>query len=290
MIVVSPWSRGGWVDSQAFDHTSLVRFLEARFGVMEPNISPWRRAVLGDLTSAFDFRHPNREPFPMLPQLTREEATAIRAAQQQLQQIPIPLGSAGTLPTQPAKIRPSRALPYELHVDATVGVSAVRLAFRVTGDVAAVFHVYDRLRLDAVPRRYTVDAGATLEDTWPAADGSYDLWVMGPNGFLRHCEGSVAATGGPEVAVSAGRVVSILLLNEGPAPCTIVLTPNAYRRPAAKRVRVATGAKRVRWALSRKHRWYDFTITCDEAPGFARRCAGRAENGRRGVTDPAMGS
>ena len=55
MIAVSPWSRGGWVNSQPFDHTSVIRFLETRFGVMEPNITPWRRAVTGDLTSAFDF-------------------------------------------------------------------------------------------------------------------------------------------------------------------------------------------------------------------------------------------
>ena len=32
MLVVSPWSRGGWVDSQVFDHTSVIRFLERRFG------------------------------------------------------------------------------------------------------------------------------------------------------------------------------------------------------------------------------------------------------------------
>ena len=55
MIAVSPWSKGGWVNSQVFYHTSVIRFLEARFGVHEPNISPWRRAVCGDLTSVFDF-------------------------------------------------------------------------------------------------------------------------------------------------------------------------------------------------------------------------------------------
>jgi phospholipase C len=56
LLVVSPWSSGGWVCSETFDHTSLIRFIEARFGVDEPNITPWRRAVCGDLTSAFDFK------------------------------------------------------------------------------------------------------------------------------------------------------------------------------------------------------------------------------------------
>ena len=55
MLVVSPWTAGGFVNSEVFDHTSVLRFLEARFGVAAPNISPWRRAVTGDLTSVFDF-------------------------------------------------------------------------------------------------------------------------------------------------------------------------------------------------------------------------------------------
>ncbi|MGQ3183685.1 MAG: alkaline phosphatase family protein, partial [Brevundimonas aurantiaca] len=66
MYVVSPWSRGGWVNSQAFDHTSVLRFIETRFGVQEPNISPFRRAVCGDLTSAFNFANPNGETLPTL--------------------------------------------------------------------------------------------------------------------------------------------------------------------------------------------------------------------------------
>jgi phospholipase C len=63
-VIVSPWTRGGWVNSELFDHTSMIRFLEARFAhgdadLIESNITPWRRAVVGDLTSAFDFRKPN---------------------------------------------------------------------------------------------------------------------------------------------------------------------------------------------------------------------------------------
>src|SRR6202165_65110 len=65
MLVVSPWSKGGWVNSEVFDHTSLIRFVEARFGVKESHITPWRRAVAGDLTSAFDFRQPNSKVVPL---------------------------------------------------------------------------------------------------------------------------------------------------------------------------------------------------------------------------------
>ncbi len=53
--IVSPWTAGGFVCSEVFDHTSLIQFIEARFGVYEPNISAWRRQTCGNLTSAFRF-------------------------------------------------------------------------------------------------------------------------------------------------------------------------------------------------------------------------------------------
>ena len=59
MVIASPWSRGGFVCSQVFDHTSPLQFLEKflskKLGkeVRETNISQWRRTVCGDLTSAF---------------------------------------------------------------------------------------------------------------------------------------------------------------------------------------------------------------------------------------------
>ena len=55
MTVISPWSTGGFACGDVFDHTSCIRFMERLTGVREPNISAWRRANVGDLTSAFDF-------------------------------------------------------------------------------------------------------------------------------------------------------------------------------------------------------------------------------------------
>ena len=65
-VIVSPWTAGGWVCSETFDHTSVLRFLEAFTGVREPNISDWRRQTFGDLTSAFRFRDFRSTP-PVLP-------------------------------------------------------------------------------------------------------------------------------------------------------------------------------------------------------------------------------
>ncbi len=67
MTVVSPFSRGGLLSSDRFDHTSTLRFLETRFGVQVPNLSKWRRQHTGDLTSAFNFAARPRYASPTLP-------------------------------------------------------------------------------------------------------------------------------------------------------------------------------------------------------------------------------
>jgi phospholipase C len=67
MLVVSPFTRGGLVCSDVFDHTSTLRFLETRFGVEVPNLSSWRRHATGDLTSAFNFAARPRTSVPGLP-------------------------------------------------------------------------------------------------------------------------------------------------------------------------------------------------------------------------------
>jgi phospholipase C len=67
MLVVSPFSRGGLVCSDTFDHTSTLRFLETRFRVKVPNLSHWRRGVTGDLTSAFNFAAAPKFRAPSLP-------------------------------------------------------------------------------------------------------------------------------------------------------------------------------------------------------------------------------
>jgi len=65
-IIVSPWTAGGWVCSQPFDHSSILQLLEQVTGVREPNISAWRRRTFGDLTAAFRFGARPAPP-PLLP-------------------------------------------------------------------------------------------------------------------------------------------------------------------------------------------------------------------------------
>ena len=75
MIVVSPFSAGGHVVSDVFDHTSQLRFLETLFGVTAPNISSWRRSVTGDLTSTLTSYSSPVTKAPRLP-LTSDSVTA----------------------------------------------------------------------------------------------------------------------------------------------------------------------------------------------------------------------
>ncbi|WP_049057626.1 phospholipase domain-containing protein, partial [Achromobacter xylosoxidans] len=278
----------------------VLRFLEARFGVAEPNISPFRRAVCGDLTSAFNFKTPNTEALPTLAgRATRAAADQLRTAQEALPQMPLPTDMQ--LPLQASGTRPSRALPYELHTSARCAAAGtVELLFANGGTQGAVFHVYDRYHLDRLPRRYMVEAGKTLSDTWNALQdnlGMYDLWVLGPNGYHRHFKGDtnrIADSGSlPEIRVCydiANGEVYAEFLNTGAQACTFTVTPQAYRQDAPVALEVAGGGKASRhWTLAASGQWYDFAVTCSSDPAFYRRFAGRVETGAHTVSDPAMG-
>jgi phospholipase C len=78
-IIVSPWTVGGWVSSQLFDHTSILQFLERITGVREPNITDWRRRTFGDLTSVFRFDQA-AAGLPALPGTAESLALATKAA------------------------------------------------------------------------------------------------------------------------------------------------------------------------------------------------------------------
>ncbi len=102
MLVVSPFSRGGLVCPDTFDHTSTLRFLETRFGARVPNLSRWRRRATGDLTSAFNFAAAPRPGSVRLP--TPASAAACTA-------FPPPVLTQGPFPRQ---ARGRRARPSGL--------------------------------------------------------------------------------------------------------------------------------------------------------------------------------
>jgi phospholipase C len=297
MYIISPWSRGGWVNSQTFDHSSVIRFLEQCFGVQEPNISPYRRAVCGDLTSAFNFKTPNLLPLPNLSgQTTKAEADAVRKAQEGMPQVSRPLNQA--YPAQETGIRPSRALPYILHTSAKVDSESktVKLMFSNTGSHAAVFHVYDKLNLDAIPRRYMVEAGKQLDDLWQTKENRYDLWILGPNGFHRAFKGHLAKIAQrealPEIRVCMEECDPKMFLkvrHDGKQSVKLIVKANAYLPNKTWVIETATTEKELSWDMSEFGGWYDFTVTIENEPSYSRRFAGRIETNEDSISDPYMG-
>jgi phospholipase C len=107
MLVVSPFSRGGYVSSDLFDHTSQLRFLEERFGVRAPNISAWRRQTVGDLTTTLQMGKTDTSR-PNLPSTAGDTVAAVTAEGCQASDIvelngnqpPYPMAAVQVMPTQ----------------------------------------------------------------------------------------------------------------------------------------------------------------------------------------------
>ena len=277
MYVVSPWSKGGYIASEVFDHTSVIRFLETRFGVQEPNISAWRRAVCGDLTSCFDFRTPNDQPFfAHLPKTADLAHKARELAGETKPKTP------GTLvaPIQEKGQRPRRATPYPIDCDLRAkGGLYLRMINWEQSSRAAVFHVYDVKRPNAVPARYTVPAGQELFHD--VTKTGFDLWVVGPNGFYRRFTGTTC----PFFAFVDERGLVVKSELQGSA-VDIECVDNAYGYPEFNLAYddLRTGEAIRADVLAKSDGWYDFTL---RGGGLELRLAGHIENGEPSLSDPA---
>ncbi|RKS84283.1 phospholipase C [Motilibacter peucedani] len=289
MIVVSPWTRGGWVNSELFDHTSLIQFLERRFGrggtLRESNITPWRRAVTGDLTSAFDFRSPNRSSVPELPGTASFKPRDLTRQPDEVLVAP----AAADVPAQERGVRPARALPYELHADGSVLASRLHLAFANTGEAAAVLQLRSA-DPGAAPRTYTVGAGHELADTIAVAGPVYDYEIHGPNGFFRGLRGGTSA-GCVDVGVTTTyhhQRIQLALTNNGDAKVDVTVHERYSGETTTLSVQPRVTRSRS-WSLHDSGGWYELTVIAAQDDGFVRVYAGHLENGRDSITDPLMG-
>jgi phospholipase C len=293
-VIVSPWTRGGFVCSQLFDHTSVIRFMEQRFGVAEPNISAWRRSVCGDLTSAFDFSAGSDQPPRIaLPATADVRARIARSRAGSAVTIPGRQGPTAQIPGQ----RPHRPLPYDFTVAADMTASGrLRVDMTNRGKVGVCLTVHDNLDRND-PWHFTIGAGdAFSHEAWfdPAVATDYDLTVRGPNGFYRRYAGAVAATGLAVDAQPRGEAIAIALVNRGPRQADVLIAMDP-RYPVAgerrHRIAIAPGqSMTVVCALGPSDNWYDLTVSDEGLAGFSRRFAGKVESGRPGKTDPGIGS
>jgi phospholipase C len=282
------------VNSQVFDHTSVIRFIEQRFGVHEPNISQWRRAVAGDLTSMFDFKHPNNGNNVRLPNTDAFLPSVPELAGGSLPTFHPSLSSVIIgIPQQEPGVRPARALPYELDVHAAVNASnqSVVLTFFNTGSATVVFHVRSGNAADPV-RYYTVEPGKQLAGSWTVGS-SYDLSVYGPNGFARYYQGSIAAGGAAlDVAsaydTKAHGFIALLITNLGGTRAEVSVM-DAYSGHSVQKFLDAQQKFELDSNLNPTSGWYDLIITVTGDQSFKYRLAGHLENGQDSISDPAMG-
>ncbi|MGH9486770.1 MAG: phosphocholine-specific phospholipase C [Terriglobales bacterium] len=275
MLVVSPWSKGGWVSSEVFDHTSLLRFLERRFGVHEPNITPWRRAVCGDLTSTLDFAAGSSAAAPLPP--TASYAPPDRKRHPDYKPVP---PARQRLPVQEPGQRPTRPVPYELHASAAVSPTTLTLTLRNSGTAAAGLQVRSPRH---EPRVFTLVSGGAIEDSWYFST-AYQLELHGPNGFFRAFAGQGTA---PEPQLRYDRAHNAISISYRAAAATTLSLRSCYAVVPPLTIALPSGQLwRHTWNLDVSDGWYDFDLTSSSHPRFHRRFAGHLETGRNSLSDP----
>lgn len=334
LVIASPWSRGGAVNSEVFDHTSILQFLETflekKTGkqVKETNISSWRRAVCGDLTSVFKPYDGEKIKLPeVLEQSTFIEG--IHKAQfkdvptgyksltpAEVAQINKAPHSSPLFPAQEKGIRTACAIPYQVYVDGNL--SRNRKTFEVTfeskkdcfGDKTAgvpmngyapgLYQSDDQSKPEAFRTwAYAIAAGDALQDAWPLAhfeNEQYHLCFHGPNGFYRAFKGNA---NDPDVSVYARyerdkhkKLTGNLLLkfeNKTRDPQTVLIKDEGYQKSNRREMIEPRKDLHVVVDLYKTHGWYDLTVTLEGAATLEKRYAGHVENGEASFTDPLMG-
>jgi phospholipase C len=255
LITVSPWTVGGYVNSQVFDHTSQVRFLENWLGVRQPAISRWRRTVSGDLMSVFDF----------------DRTTA-----------PPPRPADGTR-------RLARPLPYQPDAYGTLDTEARRFFLRMgnSGPASAHLALYPYGGEYDIPQHFDV-LGTSVEAVPVEGDG-YDLTLTGPNGFRREFAGTLT---GRAVAVDVtssvdpvARQLHVQVTSRGTEPLTATLKPLAYSQASPLQQPLDPGkTATLVWKTDDAHAWYDIALTIDQDTTYRRRLMGHIESGHESIS------
>ena len=299
MVVASPWSRGGFVNSQVFDHTSNLQFLEHFFShklktkVHTDNISGWRRAVCGDLTSIF--RPWNGEKIDTPASLEKERFietihnAKFKSAPSNFRPITGNITDAAKhMPEQETGVRPACAIPYELNAHIIPGKDGRTLQLTLEArnklfkarSAGAPFNVYGAKMEN---RSYAVTAGDVLTDEWAGEE----LSVYGPNGFFRAFRGV------------AGKFPPVEVKGDYSANGDFVLTVRSRdKKPVKLEVSHAhaTGSKKLTmegkytetFNLSGTRGWYDITLELPDHKAEYR-FAGHVETGKTSFSDPVMG-
>ncbi len=320
LIIASPWSRGGWVNSQVFDHTSTLQFLEVflnkKFGkkIDETNITKWRRTVCGDLTSVF--RQYNGEKITGLPFIKKSPfiesihkakfknvpSNYKSLAADEIEQINKNPVASRYMPQQEKGIRPSCAIPYEIHADGNLATDGNSFEIILSADNKIfkehaagspfIIYSYNYRKQDFSEKNYALSAGDSLKDVWLTADfdnGYYHLQVLGPNGFFRKFKGN---KNDPRITISlqylANGNAELRLYNTGSQKQIVTIADNSYNTGIITKQLDAKVNTTVVIDLSKNFGWYDFSVSVKESNVFEKHYAGHIETGKDSKSDPAM--
>jgi phospholipase C len=194
-------------------------------------------------------------------------------------------------PRQEPGARLARALPYQFQVAANLRDAGLELTFANYGGAGIVLQLYQAS--SGEPRFYTIGKDGYLTDHLPLETGPYAFEMHGPNGYLRTYRGEMRTAFAPAANgffVPETGKFRIGLHNEGSAPVALEVRSTAYIEAPPRLHHLNPGASVMDdWDLSASHNWYDFIITCAEAPSFQRRLAGHCENGKPSISDPLLG-
>jgi phospholipase C len=268
-IVVSPWSRGGYVCSQIFDHTSVLRFLERWTGVQEPNISAWRRQVCGDLTSAFDFTMADTN-FPFLPPVTPTGCTNIFS--------PMP-PSPQVMPTQEPGTNLSRPRPYRVNAYSFANCPSKSLGITITNAGIASAHcsVYANAFRSDGPWQFDVPAHGSITNYFSVAatGGQYDFTCYGPHRFHARFAGNLGSDCSLlNVSASLNPTAgTATLAMQNPTTTAVVFTvTNVARVGATTNFTVYPGfsVTNLLSAVFSSEGTYDLRVAASSDPGFLR--------------------
>jgi phospholipase C len=324
MIVVSPWSRGGYVNSQVFDHTSSLQFLEKFLShktgqkIYEENISPWRRSVCGDLTSVFRPYNgeeiPAPEPIERVPfiesihkaKFARVPDDFNRWDREMIDDL-LKNGDSQFLPKQEKGIKPANAIPYEPYVKGALdGTGNFKIDFTAGNELFGKDSAGIGYMVYASEGRtwtFAAAAGDTINYRWPLSDfedKQYDLFVYSTNGFVRHFKGDA---NDPQVQVELrykdpkkggkatnDNVYLVVKRTAGDKATQFNLVDNTY---GAQPIRFALGKKDsevvIPISLKKSYGWYDLTLKAEGYANFSQLFTGHAEKGKESFTDPLMG-
>ena len=294
LVVASPWSRGGWVNSQVCDHTSVVMFVESWLrakgtAIREENINDWRRTVCGDLTSTL--RPYNGEKIDLPDYLSRNEYIE-RIHKARFAKKPEPAGKVKRsefnvfqlVMFQEPGTRPSNALPYRIEADITPQQDGVqiRMSSKKEG-VGTPFMAYSYGN-EFLSRAYAVLPGDTITDTLPRGENT-SLRIDGPNGFLREYNLKSGISNFSARVAAKGGFIELTLEATAGMTVEVKIADLSYGQGTRTRTLEPGQREIVRASHEPGKGWYDIEVSAGEE---SYRFAGRVEDGRPGISDPAM--